>query len=83
MDSAPPAITTRSPPGDGLKAGGTEAIDGDAGDFNGEAGAQGGPASDVPALLAFGLGATEDDVVDFGAIEGGDPVQGSGQGNSG
>ena len=51
--------------GDGFKAGGAEAIDGDAGDFNGQAGAEGGHAGDVVALLAFGLGAAEDDVVDF------------------
>ena len=69
--------------GNGLKAGGAEAIDGDAGNFDRQAGAQSGPAGDVPALLALRLGAAEDDVVDFGACRGRNLVQSSAQGNCG
>ena len=54
--------------GDGFKTGGAEAVHGDAGNFDRQAGAQDGPAGDVPALLAFGLSAAEDDVFDFGSI---------------
>ena len=65
--------------GDGFKAGGAEAVDGDAGNFDGKAGAQSGQAGDVPALLALWLGAAEDDVVDFGFVERRNPVQSSAQ----
>ena len=50
--------------GDGLEAGGAEAVDGGAGNFDRKAGAEGSHARDVPALLAFGLGAAEDYVFD-------------------
>ena len=70
--------------GDGLKARGAEAVDGGAGDFDGQAGAQSGHAGDVPALLAFGLRAAEDDVVDFGdLLESRNPFQSSAQRNCG
>ena len=60
---------------DGFEAGGAEAVDGDAGNFDGQLGAQGGKAGDVPALFALGLGAAEDDVVDLGFLEAGDAVE--------
>ncbi len=56
---------------DGFEARGAEAIDGGAGNFDGKAGAQSGHAGDVEALLALGLGAAEDDVVDVGFVEAG------------
>jgi hypothetical protein len=68
---------------DGFKAGGTEAVDGSAGDFDRQARAQDGPAGDVPALLALGLGASEDDILDFGLVKGGNPVQCCGDGECG
>ena len=39
--------------------------------------------SDIPTLLALGLSAAEDDVVDFGTVEGGDFVQGAADGECG
>ena len=60
---------------DGLKAGGAEPVDGNARDLNGQSGAQNRPAGDIPSLLAFGLGAAEDHVFDFGFVQCGDFVQ--------
>src|SRR5260370_13621671 len=57
--------------GDGLQAGRTEAVDGHGGGVHGKAGAEGGDARDVHALLAFGHGAAEDDVVDLLGVDGG------------
>ncbi len=79
MDSAPPAMTICARAGanalighgDGLKAGGAEAVDGGAGNFDGKTGAQCGHARDVPALFALRLSATENDVLDLGFIEAG------------
>ena len=81
MDSTPPATTTLRAAGadaqiglgDGFKAGSAEAVDGDAGDFDRKPGAQSGKAGDVPALLAFGLRAAEDDVVDRRFCRGREP----------
>ena len=81
MDSAPPATTTRARARadaligqrDGLKAGGAEAVDGGAGDFDGKARAQSSHTGDVPALLALGLRAAEDYVVNGRFVEGGNP----------
>ncbi len=53
----------------GFETGGAEAVDGGAGNFDGKPGAQSGHARDVEALLAFGLSAAEDHVVDFGFVE--------------
>ena len=58
---------------DGFKTGGAEAIDGGARDFDGQAGAQSGHARDVQSLLAFGLSAAEDDVVDGGFLRAREP----------
>ena len=68
---------------DGFKAGGAEAIDGDAGNLDRQTGTQRGKASDVPALLALRLGAAEDHVFDFGMVEAGNPLQCSVQGKRG
>ena len=54
---------------DGFKTGGAEAVDRGAGDLDGQARAQSGHAGDVPALLALGLRAAEDHVVDGGFIQ--------------
>ena len=64
---------------DGLETGGAEAIDGCAGNFDGKAGAKSGHARDVPTLLAFGLRAAEDDVVDGGFFEGGNASKRAGE----
>jgi hypothetical protein len=68
---------------DGLQAGGAEAIDGDAGHFDRQTGAENGKAGDVPALLALRLSAAEDHVFDFGRVEAGNPIQGSAHGQRG
>jgi hypothetical protein len=57
--------------GDGLEAGGAEAIDGCAGYAGREAGEHGAGAADVVALRAIGLAASEDYVFDFGRVESG------------
>lgn len=56
--------------GDSLQAGGAEAVDGHRGGFDGETGAERGDARDVHALLAFGHGAAENDVVDLFGVDG-------------
>ncbi len=80
MDSAPPATMTLRCAGadavigerDGLETGGAKAVDGCAGNLNWKAGAESSHACDVPTLLALGLRAAEDDVVNGGFFEGGD-----------
>ena len=67
--------------GDGLQAGGAEAVDGHGRSFDGQAGAQRGDARDVHALLGFGHGAAEDDVVDFLGVEAGHAVEGGANGD--
>jgi hypothetical protein len=69
--------------GDGFKTGGAKAVYGDAGNLHRQAGAQSGKAGDIPALLALRLGTAQDDVVDLGAVEGGQAIQGRVQGECG
>src|ERR1035441_368608 len=69
--------------GNGFKTRGTEAVDGGAGNFNRQACAQDGPAGDVPSLLALGLGAAQDYVVDFGFTQAWNPVQSPAHGECG
>src|SRR5690606_33624938 len=57
--------------GNGLQAGRAEAVDGDAGHADRQAGADGGHAGDVVALRAFRQGAAEDHVVDLAAFDAG------------
>ncbi len=88
MDSAPPAMTTLRAAGadalighgDGLEARRAEAIDGGAGNLDRQAGAQSGHAGNVKTLLAFGLGAAQDDVINSRFVEGWNSVQGSANG---
>ena len=82
-DAAPPERMRMIGLRDGLKAGGAEAVDGDAGNLDGQAGAESGQAGDVPALLALGLRAAEDHVVDFGSIQAGNLVQSPAEGECG
>ena len=89
MDSVPPARMTSALAEhdalgglrDGLQAGGAEAVDGHGRGFDGQAGAQRGDARDVHALLGFGHGAAEDDVVDFLGVEAGHAVDGGADGD--
>ena len=77
MDSAPPARMTSAPPPRMRSA--ARAMDCRpeaqkrlmvmADGVDGQAGAEAGDAGHVHALLGFGHGAAEDDVVDFGAVE--------------
>ena len=69
--------------GDGLQAGGTEAIDGHGGTLDGQSGAQRGDARDVHALLGFGHGAAQNDVFDLLGIEARDAVDGAANGDGG
>ena len=55
--------------GDRLQAGGTEAIDGQRRNFDGQARAQRSDAGDVHPLLGFGHGAAEDDVFNLFRVE--------------
>ncbi len=68
---------------DGLKAGGAEAVDGGAWDLDRQARSQCCPAGDVPALLALGLRAAEDYIVDGRLVEGGNPIESAGEGRCG
>ena len=69
--------------GDGLQAGRAEAVDGHGRDLDRQPGAQGGDARDVHALLGFGHGAAEDDVVDLLGIELRDALEGALDGDGG
>ncbi len=69
--------------GYGLKPRGAEAVDGEAGNIDRQTSAQDGHARDIPAGLAFGLGAAQDDIVELRAVEGRDPVESRGDGQRG
>ena len=91
MDSVPPARMTSAWPSmmrsaamrDGLQAGGAEAVDSHGRDLDGQTGAQRGDARDVHALLGFGHGAAEDDVVDLFGVEARHAVDGGADGDGG
>ena len=55
--------------GDGLQAGGAEAVDGHSCALVGQTSAQSDDAGEVHALFGFGHGTADDDVVDFVGIE--------------
>ncbi len=61
--------------GDGLQAGGAEAVDGHGRDLFGQSGAQGSDAGNVHSLFCFRHGAAEDDILDFVRIELRDAVE--------
>ena len=55
--------------GDSVEARGAEAVDGAAGDGDGQVGPERGLAGDVAAGGAFGIGAADIDVLDFAGFE--------------